>query len=289
MFYEPIMGRRETVTHGTTEDYEVFYKPWCDKGNVGIYLNLVVMVIGLILTFGTKGISSDVGKYVLSFGLFGFAGGITNWLAVHMLFERVPGLYGSGVIPNRYKDIRVTVKDVIMTTFFDKAFLENYLGTKLKEVGGTIDTDTKVKEMVKSEDFDKVLDEKLATLGDNPQFAPLAAFGGPTALKPMILPFVSGLGEELAPMMKEKFMDPQFSVDIEFVRKEIEHYLNVRIETLTEEKVTCLLENVIRGHLGWLVFWGNVFGALIGAVSEAVGLTPDYLPSDGGNMTNLTF
>ena len=37
------------------------------------------------------------------------------------------------------------------------------------------------------------------------------------------------------------------------------------METLTEQKVTRLLEFVIRGHLGWLVVWGNVFGAIIGA------------------------
>ena len=27
------------------------------------------------------------------------SGGLTNWLAVHMLFEKVPLLYGSGAIP----------------------------------------------------------------------------------------------------------------------------------------------------------------------------------------------
>ena len=37
-------------------------------------------------------------------GLFSLSGGITNWLAIHMLFEKVPFLYGSGVIPERFKD-----------------------------------------------------------------------------------------------------------------------------------------------------------------------------------------
>ena len=79
-------------------------------------------------------------NYVLSVGLFGFAGGITNWLAIKMLFDRIPGtrpgceirsciytcsmstiwlhihiyavvgLTGSGVIPRRFKEIRNTVK-----------------------------------------------------------------------------------------------------------------------------------------------------------------------------------
>lgn len=42
----------------------------------------------------------------MSFGLFGLAGGVTNWVAVYMLFEKVPYLFGSGVIPVRYVEIR---------------------------------------------------------------------------------------------------------------------------------------------------------------------------------------
>ena len=45
-------------------------------------------------------------RYTMSFGLFGLAGGVTNWVAVYMLFEKVPYLYGSGVIPTRYVEIR---------------------------------------------------------------------------------------------------------------------------------------------------------------------------------------
>ena len=39
-------------------------------------------------------------------GLFALSGGLTNWLAIHMLFERIPFLYGSGVIPERFEDFK---------------------------------------------------------------------------------------------------------------------------------------------------------------------------------------
>lgn len=48
--------------------------------------------------------------------------------------------------------------------------------------------------MVDGEKFDKTLDEKLEGLASKPEFAPIAAFGGPAALKPMIKPFVADLG-----------------------------------------------------------------------------------------------
>lgn len=44
--------------------------------------------------------SMAYGRYILAFGLFGFAGGVTNWLAVKMLFDEIPGVYGSGISPS---------------------------------------------------------------------------------------------------------------------------------------------------------------------------------------------
>ncbi|HAR89821.1 MAG TPA: DUF445 domain-containing protein, partial [Gammaproteobacteria bacterium] len=55
--------------------------------------------------------------YVLNTGLFALSGGITNWLAVHMLFERVPGLYGSGVVQLRFEDFKEGIRNLIMEQF----------------------------------------------------------------------------------------------------------------------------------------------------------------------------
>ena len=48
----------------------------------------------------------EAARYILAAGLFGFAGGITNWIAIKMLFDRICNLPGSGVIPMRFKEIR---------------------------------------------------------------------------------------------------------------------------------------------------------------------------------------
>jgi hypothetical protein len=59
------------------------------------------MVIGILLHAQNE--KSTFLKYLLAFGLFGFAGGMTNWLAVKMLFDKIPLIYGSGVIPSQFK------------------------------------------------------------------------------------------------------------------------------------------------------------------------------------------
>ena len=98
-----------------------------EKGNVSNLISLALLVAGL---WGrVEGV--DGSEWVLAVGLFGFAGGATNWLAVKMLFDRVPLLYGSGVIPARFRAIREAVKDAIMRYFFDEEYLERFLAEQM--------------------------------------------------------------------------------------------------------------------------------------------------------------
>jgi hypothetical protein len=43
-------------------------------------------------------------------GLFALSGALTNQLAIHMLFEKVPFLYGSGVIPLCFEAFKESIK-----------------------------------------------------------------------------------------------------------------------------------------------------------------------------------
>jgi len=63
---------------------------------------------------------------LLMAGLFGLSGALTNHLAVHMLFERVPLLYGSGVIQLRFRAFKSAVKNLIMEEFFNKEQLRGF-------------------------------------------------------------------------------------------------------------------------------------------------------------------
>ncbi len=56
--------------------------------------------------------------WLWTMGLFAFSGAVTNWLAVHMLFEKVPLLYGSGVIPARFTELKQALHRLVMEQFF---------------------------------------------------------------------------------------------------------------------------------------------------------------------------
>ncbi len=59
--------------------------------------------------------------------LFALSGALTNWLAVHMLFEKVPGLYGSGIIQIKFEQFKTGIKTLIMEQFFTQANLDKFM------------------------------------------------------------------------------------------------------------------------------------------------------------------
>ncbi len=69
---------------------------------------------------------------IFSIGLFALSGAITNWVAIHMLFEKVPGLYGSGVIPSRFEDFKLGIRQLMMEQFFTHNIDRFYLTAKAK-------------------------------------------------------------------------------------------------------------------------------------------------------------
>ena len=72
-----------------------------DKGVISLIATLFIMVIGVVLLVvaGWLSLPSWVGEvagYVISAGAFGLASGGTNWIAIAMLFYKIPLLVGSG-------------------------------------------------------------------------------------------------------------------------------------------------------------------------------------------------
>mmetsp|Transcript_4407 Transcript_4407/g.14599 ORF Transcript_4407/g.14599 Transcript_4407/m.14599 type:complete len:287 (-) Transcript_4407:7-867(-) len=246
---------------------EAWYGPLVrpNKGDASNFATFFIFVVGLVLrrVYGER--------LVLAFGLFGFAGGITNWLAVKMLFDRIPLLVGSGVVPRRFKDILAALKSMILDTFFEETFLKEYVNERSGDLLKTLDLKAKIeKSVAASPDFDSTLARKLEAISQTPDGIFLASigpmFGGFDSMVPMIKPTMIALGVELVDSLARDF-DVADYVDVASIRNEIDRALESRMTTLTPKKVKRMMSRVIREHLGWLVVWGNVFGGLIGVLS----------------------
>ena len=89
----------------------------------------------------------------------------------------------------------------------------------------------------------------------------------PETIKPQLLPFVTGMDAEIAPMLTEGF-DMKSMVDAKAMRGQVQELMVTKMEMLTPPMVKELVEDMIRTHLGWLVVWGNLFGGIIGLVCQ---------------------
>ena len=200
--------------------------------------------------------------HVLNTGLFALSGGITNWLAVHMLFERVPGIYGSGVIPLRFEEFKL-----IMEQFFHKADLEEFFhgtGDISKKMTGQL------KQSIDALDLDAAFESLLDVIMASSFGSMVGMLGGREALDALKAPFV----EKMRDFFGEQLTDGSFQEQIqtalssamndEAIRGKLELMIDDRLNQMTPKMVKEIIQQMIRKHLGWLVVWGCVFGGLIG-------------------------
>ena len=239
------------------------------KGKISNGLSLLVLLAGLGLSAGPAGAPAwlaAAAPWALAAGLFGFAGGITNWLAVKMLFDRVPGLYGSGVIPARFREIRATIKTLIMTHFFEEAYLRRFFDEHGS--GGGPRLGEELRALLDTEEADQAIEAELERLKEGPM-GMMIGMAGPEAVKALAQRFVGALIDRLAPLLEERLREAP-SAGIPALRAQVDRLLEAKLEELTPAVVKEMMEHVMRRHLGWLIVWGNVFGGLIGLLSRAV-------------------
>ena len=199
-------------------------------------------------------------SFILLVGVFALSGSITNWLAIHMLFDKVPFLYGSGVILDRFDDIKLGIKNLILKELFSADQIEKFiLDNKQKTSGGIID---KI-------EFDRVFIGLVESIEGSQLGGMLAMIGGRKALEPLKDPFVKKLKVIIEDFIKDNSGNNN-STD-ELLLK-IENILDARLADLSPNDIKIIIQKMIREHLGWLVVWGGFFGGLLGLIFSPVGL-----------------
>ncbi len=232
-----------------------------NKSLVTNLLSLLVIAAGYF--------SPWFGSQIRMVGFFALSGAITNWLAVHMLFERVPLLYGSGVIPNHFEDFKLGIRRIIMDQFFTEENIAKFIGNALEPKAITID----VQPAIDSIDFDSAFDALTAMILESSIGSMLGMFGGAALLQGYREPFEAKLRQFIREQAeREEFLNA-LSRSIggqESLRSALKEKIDVivesRLDELTPQLVKQIVQDMIRKHLGWLVIWGGVFGGFIGLV-----------------------
>ena len=203
---------------------------------------------------------------VLYTGLFALSGALTNAIAVHMLFEKVPFLYGSGVIGQNFESFKRSIKELMMREFFTPENMQRFLEEEEK----TLDLEP----IIERTDFSPAYDALAKTVMESSFGGMLGMFGGEKAIESLRAPFESKMkfavkeiakSEEFQNNLNETLTGSSLSLDL---NAKIESAINARMDELDATMVKEMVQRIIAEHLGWLVVWGGVFGGLIGLISS---------------------
>ena len=201
-------------------------------------------------------------QFIIITGVFALSGSITNWLAIHMLFEKIPLLYGSGVILDKFEDIKLGIKNLILQELFTETQINNFLLDNKVTSSDTI---------INKIDFDKVFIGLVEAIEGSQLGGMLAMVGGRKALDPLKDPFTKKLKIIIEDFVTENTSSDNNSDTTESLLLKIENILDARLADLSPEDIKLIIQKMIKEHLGWLVVWGGFFGGLLGLLLSPIG------------------
>ncbi len=221
--------------------------------------SLITNILALSLTI--YGMFSPIySTEIFMAGLFSLSGGLTNWLAIHMLFEKVPLLYGSGVIPDRFEEFKQGIRELILTEFFSLSSINNFLENKVS---------LKKNDLSKELDYDLIFTKLTEAIEESSLGSMLGMVGGKKALEPLKEPVKKKI-KEVVEDVSNKIVEENDKT-AESVRRDLEEIIDQRLVELTSQHVKIIIKQMIHKHLGWLVVWGGVFGFFIGIILGLLG------------------
>jgi len=188
-----------------------------------------------------------------------------------MLFEKVPGLIGTGVIPARFKEFKGAIKHMMMAQFFTDENIDKFLSSSKGMA-----SDLYLTPFIEKVDLSPAFDDLVEVIMQSSFGGMLGMFGGKEALMPLKEPFQEKMKtslinmtqtEEFSALLTSEVQQTEVSTDI---KSKISAIIDSRLEELTPQLVKQIIQDMIRQHLGWLVVWGGVFGGLIGFLSTLI-------------------
>ncbi|MBM4222715.1 MAG: hypothetical protein FJ161_02810 [Gammaproteobacteria bacterium] len=173
------------------------------------------------------GHSTFISQILVTIGLYGLSGSVTNTLALWMIFEKVPGIWKSGMIEQNFPHFQSNLKETLIEHLFSKPVTKEHINWDYQ-----------------------VLAKKL-----HPRLA-ASSIGMLVQLMSM---------EQFTQLLKDLQLENIVLEGMD--RAYWDHYLAKQIATLSPADVKDLIWKILDENLQWLVIWGAFFGMLFGVLS----------------------
>lgn len=229
--------------------------------------NLTPNLIAALVVLLSYAVPGEAGTIIRTAGLFALSGALTNWLAIHMLFERVPGLYGSGIIPLHFEQFKTGIMELVTEELFNRDNISKSFES------GKDNAAVDFSPAIDNISLDGAWESLMSTIRESAFGSMLGMIGGEEALAPMKESFTgkmrgflkdSANSEQFQNALSNSLSSPAAN---DLFREKIETIVKARLDELTPGMVKEIIQKMIREHLGWLVVWGAIFGGLIGLLT----------------------
>jgi uncharacterized membrane protein YheB (UPF0754 family) len=221
--------------------------------NKSLWTNIIALAIAVIGVYLAN-------EHIRSIGFYALSGAITNWIAIYMLFEKIPFLYGSGIIPNKFESFKKSIRSMIMEQFFSKQNMAKFLGGN--------SSDNIIKNVIENKlDYNKIFDGFIDAIMSSSYGSMIDMFlGGRVGLESLREKFILKMEIMISDLLNNLGSDSDDTTNL--ITSEIEKIIDTRLSELTPDLVKEIIQQMIRDHLGWLVIWGGVFGGIIGLLAS---------------------
>src|SRR5690606_11166559 len=156
-------------------------------GVVNLDKSLITNCGALTLTVAGLLLPPPLSSWALSVGRFALSGALTHWPAFYLLFERVPGFDGSGVVPLHFEEFKHGIRTLIMQQFFNAENIEKFL-QQSSTLSESVDAELlrQINKLDLNKAYESLLDVIMASSFGNM----LGMLGGRDALKSLREPSV---------------------------------------------------------------------------------------------------
>ena len=226
----------------------------------------IVNILSIALIASSFYLPEQYSKYLYYSGLFALSGAVTNWLAIYMIFNKIPFLYGSGIIELNFEKFKSSIKSMIMEQFFTKNRLEQFFAQEESKIN--------LAPIIEEADFNIAFDALKESVMESKFGQLINMFGGEESLELLRVTFTKKLKSSIISIVYSNTFKEQLnhhikhsSLSDDLITK-VDNIVSSRLNELGPKSVKELVNKLIAEHLEWLVVWGGVFGGLIGLFSS---------------------
>ena len=193
--------------------------------NKSVLTNLTAILITII------GLFPIYNEIIFFTGLFALSGSITNWLAVYMLFDKVPFIYGSGVIPRNFVMFKAGIRNIVVNEFFAGDNFETFVKQNNESLKTKVEANL---------NFEKVFLKLTEAIEESSLGGLLGMIGGKEALNPLKEP----IKEKLLMVLSEQFEKNSLNNNegYEALKKQLEKLIDDRLDEIGPNEVKIILK-----------------------------------------------